>query len=91
MLNWAVSLLVVALIAAVLGFGGVPGAATGITEILFVVFLVGSVVSLLVGRRRNQLTRSLRAPFESLAFRESAPRDETHPGRVPGRRTKGTS
>ncbi|QDT63844.1 DUF1328 family protein [Calycomorphotria hydatis] len=51
MLGWAITFLLIALIAAALGFGGVAGAATGIAKILFFVFLVLFVVSLLFGRR----------------------------------------
>ncbi|WP_299629258.1 DUF1328 domain-containing protein [uncultured Tateyamaria sp.] len=48
MLGWAVTFLIVALIAAVLGFGGIAGAATGIAQLLFVVFLVLFLGSLLM-------------------------------------------
>jgi uncharacterized membrane protein YtjA (UPF0391 family) len=51
MLSWAITFLVVALIAAVLGFGGIAGTAAGIAKILFAVFLVLFVISLLFGRR----------------------------------------
>jgi uncharacterized membrane protein YtjA (UPF0391 family) len=44
MLNWALTFLVVALIAAVLGFGGIAGAATGIAQALFFIFLVLMIV-----------------------------------------------
>jgi len=48
MLGWALTFLVVALIAGVLGFTSVAGAAMGIAKILFFVFLVLFVVSLVV-------------------------------------------
>jgi uncharacterized membrane protein YtjA (UPF0391 family) len=51
MLYYAVVFFVIALIAAVLGFGGIAGASAGIAKILFFVFLVLFVVSLLFGRR----------------------------------------
>ena len=51
MLNWAVTFLVIALIAAVLGFGGIAGTAVGIAKILFFVFLILFVISFLMGRR----------------------------------------
>jgi len=51
MLNWAVTFLVVALIAGVLGLTGVAGAATQIAWILFVIFLILFVVGLVMGRR----------------------------------------
>ena len=47
MLGWAITFLVVALIAAMLGFGGIAGASTGIAQILFAVFLILFVASLL--------------------------------------------
>ena len=46
MLSWAITFLIIAIIAAVLGFGGIAGTATGIAKILFVVFLVLFVASL---------------------------------------------
>jgi uncharacterized membrane protein YtjA (UPF0391 family) len=53
MLSWALTFLIVALIAAALGFGGVAGAATGIAKILFFVFLVLFLISLVVPRMRS--------------------------------------
>lgn len=54
MLNLAITLLVLALIAAVLGFGGIAGSMVGIAKILFyvfiVLFLISAVVSALQGR-----------------------------------------
>jgi uncharacterized membrane protein YtjA (UPF0391 family) len=47
MLYWAVVFLVVALIAAVLGFTGVDLAAAGIAKIIFFIFLVLFVLSLI--------------------------------------------
>jgi uncharacterized membrane protein YtjA (UPF0391 family) len=51
MLHYALIFFVVAIIAAVLGFGGVAGAAAGIAKILFFVFLILFVVSLVMGRK----------------------------------------
>ena len=51
-LSWALTFLVVALIAAVLGFGGIAGTAASIAKLLFFVFLVLFVASLLLGRGR---------------------------------------
>jgi uncharacterized membrane protein YtjA (UPF0391 family) len=53
MLNWSITFLVIGLIAAVLGFTGIAGAATQIAWILFVVFLVLFLVSLFMGRGRT--------------------------------------
>src|SRR5215472_15510719 len=47
MLYWAVVFLVIAIIAAVFGFGGIAVAATGIAKLLFFIFLVLFVVSLI--------------------------------------------
>ncbi len=52
-LHYAVVFLVIALIAAVFGFGGIAAGAAGIAKILFVVFLIGAVVSFFMhGRSR---------------------------------------
>ena len=51
MLNWALTFLIVALAAAVLGFGGIAGEAAWIAKVLFVVFLVMFLISALTGRR----------------------------------------
>ncbi len=51
MLHWSLVFLVIALIAAVLGFGGVAGAAAGIAKVLFFVFLVVWLLSMFIGRR----------------------------------------
>ena len=48
MLGWALTFLVVALIAGLLGFTSVAGTSMAIAKILFVVFLVLFVVSLVM-------------------------------------------
>jgi uncharacterized membrane protein YtjA (UPF0391 family) len=49
--------LVVAIVAAVFGFGGVASASAGIAKILFFLFLIGFLVTLIAGlvagRRRS--------------------------------------
>jgi uncharacterized membrane protein YtjA (UPF0391 family) len=52
MLSWAVTFLIIAVIAAILGFGVVAGTAATIAKLLFFVFLILFVVSLVTGRRR---------------------------------------
>jgi uncharacterized membrane protein YtjA (UPF0391 family) len=55
MLYWALVFFVIAIIAAVFGFGGIASTAAGIAQILFFVFLVIFLISLvmgLAGRRR---------------------------------------
>jgi uncharacterized membrane protein YtjA (UPF0391 family) len=47
MLNWALMFFVVALLAAVFGFTGIAIAAAGVAKILFFVFLVLFLVSLI--------------------------------------------
>jgi uncharacterized membrane protein YtjA (UPF0391 family) len=51
MLHWSLMFLVLALIAAILGFGGLAGAAVGIAKVLFFVFLVVWLIAFLSGRR----------------------------------------
>ena len=53
MLNWALLFLIVALVSAVLGFGVVAGTAAWFAQVLFVVFLVLFLVSLLTGSIRT--------------------------------------
>jgi len=50
MLSWSVLFLVVALIAGVLGFGGIESSAAGIARILFFIFLVLFAVAFLSGQ-----------------------------------------
>jgi uncharacterized membrane protein YtjA (UPF0391 family) len=50
MLRWALVFLVVAIIAAIFGFGGIAGDALWIARILALVFIVLFVVSLIIGR-----------------------------------------
>ncbi len=52
MLSWAITFLVIALIAAALGATGIAGTASNIAWILFVVFLVLFLVSLVAPRLR---------------------------------------
>ena len=54
MLRWALIFLVVALIAGLLGFGGIAGTSMGIAQILFFVFLVLFVVSLIMHLARGR-------------------------------------
>jgi uncharacterized membrane protein YtjA (UPF0391 family) len=55
MLQLAIACLVIALIAAVLGFGGIAGSFVGVAKILFVVFLIIALLSFVGGgfRRRG--------------------------------------
>ena len=51
MLSWALTFIVIALIAAVLGFGVLAGTAMWIAKVCFVVFLVLFVISFITGRK----------------------------------------
>ncbi|MGA7296624.1 MAG: DUF1328 domain-containing protein [Rhodanobacteraceae bacterium] len=51
MLSWAIGFFIVAIIAAVLGFGVIAGTAATIAKILFIVFLILFVVALFRGRK----------------------------------------
>lgn len=53
MLNLVVTLLIIALIAAVLGFGGIASAAVGIAKIVFLVALLLFVIAAVVGTIRT--------------------------------------
>lgn len=53
MLHYAVVFFVIALIAALFGFGGIAASAMGIGKILFVVFAVLAVASFLIGLVRK--------------------------------------
>ena len=56
MLHWALTFLVLGLIAALLGFTGIAGASIGIAKILFFVFLVMFAVMLLIGAAGGRRT-----------------------------------
>lgn len=45
MLGWALTFLIIAIIAGAFGFGGIAGASVGIAQLLFVVFLIAVIVS----------------------------------------------
>jgi uncharacterized membrane protein YtjA (UPF0391 family) len=51
MLNYALSFLLIAIVAGILGFGVVAGTAAYISKVLFVIFLVLFIASLFRGRK----------------------------------------
>ncbi len=57
MLGWAVTFFIVAIIAAVLGFGGIASASAGIAQILFFVFLALFVIALIANAVRGRAPR----------------------------------
>ena len=56
MFGWAIAFLIVALIAAVLGFGGIAGTAIELAKIVFFVAIVLFVISALFGIFRGRST-----------------------------------
>jgi uncharacterized membrane protein YtjA (UPF0391 family) len=51
MLHWAITFLIIGLVAALLGVSGVAGTATYIAYVLFVFFIIVAIVSLVMGKR----------------------------------------
>jgi uncharacterized membrane protein YtjA (UPF0391 family) len=54
MMGWAVTFLIVALIAAVLGFGGIVGVAIESTKLVFFVVIILFAISAIVGLVRGR-------------------------------------
>lgn len=54
MLNWSITFLVLAIVAALFGFGVIASAATSIAKILFFVFLVALIVTFVLPRTRTK-------------------------------------
>jgi len=52
MLHYTVVFFIIAIIAAVFGFGGISAGATEIAKILFFVFLIVTIISFIIGRKR---------------------------------------
>ena len=58
MLGWAVTFFIVAIIAGLLGFGGIASASASIAQILFFVFVVlflGSVIAMAFSGRQKKV------------------------------------
>ncbi len=58
MLSWVITFLIIALIAAVLGFGGIAGAAVGIAKIIFFIAIILFLISLITGFARGGFRRT---------------------------------
>ncbi len=54
MLSWSIAFLLIALVAAVFGFGGIAGTAAGIAKVLFFVFVALWVISLIAGAMKGK-------------------------------------
>jgi uncharacterized membrane protein YtjA (UPF0391 family) len=59
MFQLVITLLIIGLIAALLGFGGIAGTAVGLAKIVFVVAIVLLVASLIFGGMRGSFGRRL--------------------------------
>lgn len=57
MLRLAIAFFVIALLAALFGFGGIASASAGIAQILFFIFLVLFVLALIMGLVRGRSPR----------------------------------
>jgi uncharacterized membrane protein YtjA (UPF0391 family) len=57
MLQWAILFLVIALVAGLLGFGGLASTSAGIAQVLFFVFVVLFVVALIANALRGRAPR----------------------------------
>src|SRR5262245_47090604 len=90
MLGWALTFLIIALIAAVLGFGGIAGFAVEIAKIIFfvalILFVISAVVGLIRGRSpaarctgSTRVSRRARTLARGLAGRELLPCRELMP------------
>ena len=53
MLRWILTFLIIALVAAVFGFGGIAEGAASIAKVLFYVFLVLFLISIIAGGVRG--------------------------------------
>ena len=54
MLRWAIIFFIIAIVAAIFGFGNIAAAATSIAKILFFIFLVLFLVALVAGLLRGR-------------------------------------
>lgn len=64
MLGRAVVFFILAIVAAILGFGGIAGIAATIGKVLLIVFLIAFVIALIAGRRRP-VVRPSRGPWDA--------------------------
>ncbi|HEX5509706.1 MAG TPA: DUF1328 domain-containing protein [Pseudolabrys sp.] len=55
MLGWVVTFLIIGLIAAILGFGGIAGTSFAIAKIIFFIALVLLLISIVFGTMRRRL------------------------------------
>ena len=53
MLHYAAVFFVIALVAALFGFGGIAAGAAGIAKVLFFIFLAGAILAVIAGLLRR--------------------------------------
>lgn len=58
MLGWALAFFLVAIVAAIFGFGGIAAGAATIAQVLFFIFIVLFIVSLVMGLTRRGAARA---------------------------------
>lgn len=58
MLGWSITFLIIALVAALFGFGGIASASAGIAKIIFFIFIVLWLIALVAGAIRGRAPRS---------------------------------
>lgn len=51
MFSWAITFFIIALIAAIFGFGGIAGTAAGIAKIIFFGAVILLIIAMVTGRR----------------------------------------
>ncbi|RVU29953.1 DUF1328 domain-containing protein [Neptunomonas marina] len=54
MLGWVITFLLIALVAAALGFGGIAGTAAGIAKVIFFIFIALFIISLVANALRGR-------------------------------------
>ena len=54
MMSWALTFFIIAIVAAIFGFGGIAGTAAGIAKFLFFAFIVLFAISLTAGAVRGR-------------------------------------
>jgi uncharacterized membrane protein YtjA (UPF0391 family) len=58
MLRWALGFLIVAIVAALFGFGAIATTSVEIARLLFFIFVVGFVITLVLGLFRDRQSQS---------------------------------
>lgn len=53
MFNWTIALFVIAIVAAIFGFGGIAASAAGAAKIVFFIAIILAVLSFFTSRGRN--------------------------------------